>query len=286
MSGGVSTRRDVPQWPCTEAVLAADGSCALTIKARTRTIVGEDLADTRTRVLEHVSAHAREDLGRAVRLRTTDPDGTVSELAVHPDGRVDELARDVASRAAGEGGGVAHAAPGRRRAPAGRGRRRGARGTVALVLAAVGGVAVGVALFVALRPDTSTPRVAHATTPATARVAAARLDVPSSRNASPTASADRMAAGARATARRRAARARRRAAARSAQRRKARAAARSATKARRRARRLTPPAAPRAPAVRPVPAPAPARAPLPAPATRPLHPRPTPGDLPPAATTH
>ena len=89
---------EIPRWPATSAILNADGSGRLTMDGRGEDLVAGDLATTRALVIARVAASA-DELGRAVRLTSRDPDGEW-ELAIHPDGQVAELAaRPAAERA-------------------------------------------------------------------------------------------------------------------------------------------------------------------------------------------
>jgi hypothetical protein len=81
---------DIPRWPATTAVLNADGSGRLTIDGRREELPAGDLAASRELVKHRVTDLA-QDLGRPVRLTSTDPDGEW-ELAIAPDGGVRELA--------------------------------------------------------------------------------------------------------------------------------------------------------------------------------------------------
>jgi hypothetical protein len=81
-----------PQWPRSTAVLHEDGSGELTINGLPEDFSADDVDAARVLVIERVSAFAREQLGRPVRLLTNDPDGRQFQLAVHPDGHVAELA--------------------------------------------------------------------------------------------------------------------------------------------------------------------------------------------------
>ena len=82
----------VPPWPRLAAILHADGSGELTINAQTQPFTLADTAAARRHVIELVRSFADDELGRPVRLLTTDPDGRKWELGVYPDGRVVELA--------------------------------------------------------------------------------------------------------------------------------------------------------------------------------------------------
>ena len=280
---------NIPGWPSTSVVLHDDGSGVLTINGTDEPIAAADVTAARTLVLERVSAYARDDLARPVRLLATDPDGSRSELAVHPDGHVAQITVVEAPRAA---------APARA-AARGRGvavpRRRAAGARMLLGVALLTGIVVAVAVFSVLGSrDAGAPAMrARPTTEA------ASLD----RSAGAVAQPDRTHAGARAataadSARREAARGevahrravtraarRRAAAARRARRAHARAAARRRVSTERAAQAIAPPASPTGGSVSgargrlqaaPV---APAAPPRPA---RPREPEGTPGDLPPA----
>lgn len=90
--------REIPRWPATTAVLNADGSGRLTIDGRREDLPRGDLTASRELVKQRVTGLA-EDLGRAVRLTSTDPDGEW-QLAIGPDGSVRELAAQPAPLAA------------------------------------------------------------------------------------------------------------------------------------------------------------------------------------------
>jgi len=81
---------DIPRWPTTTAILNADGSGRLRINDKAEDLAAANLDSARAIVLQRVTATAIE-VGRPVRLTSTDPDGEW-ELAVHPDGHVQELA--------------------------------------------------------------------------------------------------------------------------------------------------------------------------------------------------
>ena len=87
---------DIPRWPATTAALHADGSGRLMIDGRREDLQAGDLAASRELVKQRVTSLA-EELGRPVRLTSTDPDGEW-ELAIGPDGSVRELAAQPAPR--------------------------------------------------------------------------------------------------------------------------------------------------------------------------------------------
>jgi len=82
----------VPSWPIAEATVRADGTASLTIHGAERPVAAADPAAARAELVRLVRAELADELGRPVRLRTTDPDGTEGLLAVAPDGTVTELA--------------------------------------------------------------------------------------------------------------------------------------------------------------------------------------------------
>lgn len=90
MSSSPTRGAAIPRWPTTTALLREDGSGMLTVNDVTHSLAEATIDDARSVVLERVARFAREDLGRPVRLQTTDPDGQW-ELGVHPDGRVEEI---------------------------------------------------------------------------------------------------------------------------------------------------------------------------------------------------
>jgi hypothetical protein len=87
------TEPEVPTWPVAEASVAADGSARLTIHNTERPVDAADPDAARAEVRELVRRELARELGRPVRLRTFDPDGTEGLIAVAPDGNVTERSR-------------------------------------------------------------------------------------------------------------------------------------------------------------------------------------------------
>ena len=82
----------VPAWPVADATVHADGTARLTIHGAERPLTAADPGAARAELVRLVRDELAAELGRPVRLRTTDPDGTEGLLAVAPDGVVTELA--------------------------------------------------------------------------------------------------------------------------------------------------------------------------------------------------
>jgi len=90
VSADKTAASQIPRWPKSSAILNDHGSARLTINDKPEDLTADNVDSARQIVLERVTATALE-VGRPVRLTSTDPDG-VWELAVHPDGTVQELA--------------------------------------------------------------------------------------------------------------------------------------------------------------------------------------------------
>jgi MinD-like ATPase involved in chromosome partitioning or flagellar assembly len=82
----------VPAWPVADATVHADGTASLTIHGAERPLTAADPGAARAELVRLVRDELAAELGRPVRLRTLDPDGTEGLLAVAPDGAVTELA--------------------------------------------------------------------------------------------------------------------------------------------------------------------------------------------------
>lgn len=82
----------VPSWPVAEATVNPDGTATLTLNGQDRAINAATPAAARAELVQLVRDELALDLGRPVRLRTTDPDGSQGLLAVAPDGSVTDLA--------------------------------------------------------------------------------------------------------------------------------------------------------------------------------------------------
>src|SRR5215213_2600384 len=82
----------VPAWPLADATVHADGTARLTINGTERPLSAPDPDTARAELVRLVRDELAAELGRPVRLRTTDPDGTEGLVAVAPDGQVTELA--------------------------------------------------------------------------------------------------------------------------------------------------------------------------------------------------
>jgi hypothetical protein len=77
------------------ATVHPDGTAQITTPTSTHTIGGDDVADARRQVVEHLADTARQH-SHVLRVIATDPEGT-HELDVHPDGTIDVLEHDVLS---------------------------------------------------------------------------------------------------------------------------------------------------------------------------------------------
>jgi MinD-like ATPase involved in chromosome partitioning or flagellar assembly len=85
------SEQTIPRWPVITATARADGTGEVEFTPSTRhPLDATDLTGARAAISEEVASYAREKLGRPVRLRVVDPDGTWW-LAVHPDGNVSQL---------------------------------------------------------------------------------------------------------------------------------------------------------------------------------------------------
>src|SRR3954449_106288 len=93
----------VPAWPLADATVHADGSARLTINGAERPLSASDPETARAELVRLVRDELAAELGRPVRLRTTDPDGTEGLVAVAPDGSVTELTSRSRPRPAASG---------------------------------------------------------------------------------------------------------------------------------------------------------------------------------------
>ncbi|PPK93157.1 MinD-like ATPase involved in chromosome partitioning or flagellar assembly [Kineococcus xinjiangensis] len=80
---------DARTWPCITVVVRADASAEVSINGVVQPVAAADVASARRAVLEFVTLHAADALGRPVHVAAVDPDGEWN-LLVHPDGRVEE----------------------------------------------------------------------------------------------------------------------------------------------------------------------------------------------------
>ena len=78
----------IPNWPHIEAITRPDGSAEVTITGTSHPIATRTVEDARAAITARVATTATQ-LGRAVRMTTTDPAGQWA-LIVHPDGTVEE----------------------------------------------------------------------------------------------------------------------------------------------------------------------------------------------------
>jgi MinD-like ATPase involved in chromosome partitioning or flagellar assembly len=88
-----SPETDVPTWPVAQAAVFADGSASLTIHNSERRVSPADPSKVRAELVRLVRKELAAELGRPVRLHTSDPDGTEGVIAIAPDGEVWELSR-------------------------------------------------------------------------------------------------------------------------------------------------------------------------------------------------
>jgi hypothetical protein len=82
----------VPSWPVAEAAVNADGTATLTLNGQERPVSAASPDAVRAELVRIVRDELALDLGRSVRLRTLDPDGSEGLLAVAPNGSVTDLA--------------------------------------------------------------------------------------------------------------------------------------------------------------------------------------------------
>src|SRR5688500_4374410 len=81
---------EVPFWPRVEAQVRPDGSAEVTINGTSYPVASRDIPAARDEVLALVVQRAAVPLGRAVRVDTTDPNGSQWQLIVHPNGHVED----------------------------------------------------------------------------------------------------------------------------------------------------------------------------------------------------
>jgi Mrp family chromosome partitioning ATPase len=85
------SQQTIPRWPVITATARADGTGDVQFTPSTRIeLDAADLRGARVAISDQVASYARYKLGRPVRLRVVDPEGTWW-LAVHPDGLVSTL---------------------------------------------------------------------------------------------------------------------------------------------------------------------------------------------------
>jgi len=84
----MTSTNTVSNWPHIEAITRPDGSAEVTITGTSHPIETTSLEDARAAITAKVAGTATQ-LGRPVRMTTTDPDGQWSVI-VHPDGTVQE----------------------------------------------------------------------------------------------------------------------------------------------------------------------------------------------------
>ena len=83
----------IPTFPTVQAVLGGDARGTITLGGITHPIAAANVNLLRAGVISHASAAAR-DVNRPIELTATDPDGTLTRLAVHPDGYVQQMSED------------------------------------------------------------------------------------------------------------------------------------------------------------------------------------------------